>query len=82
MVLALLATGVGAAFGATVDLKTKMDDLETAFEVYLNFNVFAPIVYKYDQFFQRAYFPAIFLLIAFLTSGVSSVLSSLPLIIN
>lgn len=79
MILALVATGVGAAFGATVELKAKMDELENAFEVYLDTTAFAPIVSKFDDFFNRAYFPTIFLLMAFLTTGVSSILSSLAL---
>ncbi|XP_057777679.1 CASP-like protein 4D1 [Salvia miltiorrhiza] len=79
VILALVATGVGAAFGATVELKTKIDELEDAFEVYLDTTAFAPIVSKLDDFFNRAYFPTIFLLMAFLTIAVSSVLSSLAL---
>lgn len=77
--MALLATGVGAAFGATVDLKSNMDQLEDAFELSLDTTIFSPIVSKFDDFFNRAYIPTIFLLIAFLTSGVSSLLSSLAL---
>ncbi|XP_047965866.1 CASP-like protein 4D1 [Salvia hispanica] len=79
VILALVATGVGAAFGATVELKAKMDDLENAYELYLGITVFAPIVSKFDDFFNRAYIPTIFLLLAFLSTGLSSILSSLAL---
>lgn len=80
MVLALVATGVGAAFAATVELKAKIHQLEDALELYLDTTAFAPNVPKFDDFFNRAYFPNIFLLIALFTIGVSSVLSSLALI--
>lgn len=70
---------MGAAFGATLDLKTNMDELDDALVQYLSITTLSPIRSKLDDFFNRAYFPAIFLLIAFLTCGVSSVLSSLAL---
>ncbi|KAI3453218.1 hypothetical protein Pfo_009881 [Paulownia fortunei] len=82
VVLSLLATGVGAAFGATLDLKTNMDELEDALEEYLAITRFSLLRSKLDDFFNRAYIPAIFLLIAFLTCGVSSILSSLALMKN
>lgn len=77
VILCLLATAVGAAFGATLDLKSKADELEDALEDYVGFG--SPSLAKLDDFLTRAYIPTIFLLIAFLTCGVSSVLSSLAL---
>ncbi|XP_057777680.1 CASP-like protein 4D1 [Salvia miltiorrhiza] len=81
VVVALVATGVGAAFAATVELKTKIHELEDVLQVYLDTTatVFAPNVPKFDDFFNKAYFPNMFLLIALFTIGVSSLLSSLAL---
>ncbi|XP_073137978.1 CASP-like protein 4D1 [Henckelia pumila] len=78
VILCLLATGVGAAFGVTIDLKSEIDELEDAFEDHVGFG-FPSVRAKLDDFFNRAYIPTIFLLIALLTCGVSSVLSSLAL---
>ncbi|KAI3453216.1 hypothetical protein Pfo_009879 [Paulownia fortunei] len=60
----LLATGVGAAFGATLDMKKYTDDSES----------------KIQDFLTMAYIPAAFLLVGCLASGISSVHSSLALI--
>ncbi|KAA8529896.1 hypothetical protein F0562_034500 [Nyssa sinensis] len=65
----ILATGVGAAFGATVDLKRRLDSSGNHSEHKS----------KFDDFFNVAYISAGFLLIGFFSSGVSSVISSLSL---
>lgn len=75
----IVATGVGAAFAATVELKSKVHELEDALEVYLDTTSFASNVPKFDYFFNKAYLPNIFLLIALFTIGISSLLSSLAL---
>lgn len=79
IVLSLVATGVGAIFGVTVDLKSNMDEVEDAVEEVYLITTFFPLRSKLDDFFNRTYIPAIFLLIAFVTCGVSSILSSLAL---
>ncbi|XP_047965862.1 CASP-like protein 4D1 [Salvia hispanica] len=75
VVVILVATGVGAAFAATLKLKTKVHELEDT----LDTTSFASNVLKFDSFFNKAYFPNIFLLIALFTIGISSLLSSLAL---
>ena len=77
--MTIVATGVGAAFAATVELKTKVHEMEDILEVYLDNTSFASNVPKFDYFFNKAYFPNIFLLIALFTCGISSSLSSLAL---
>ncbi|KZV46415.1 hypothetical protein F511_23621 [Dorcoceras hygrometricum] len=77
VILCLLATGAGAGFGATLDLKSKIDELDDALEA-AGFGV-PSLRAKLDDFLNRAYIPAIFLMFAFLTCAVSSVLSSLAL---
>ncbi|KAL7110891.1 hypothetical protein ACP275_05G054400 [Erythranthe tilingii] len=79
VILSLIATGVGAIFGATLDLMNNIDKLEDAYEKYLEDTTLSPFRTKLDNFFSRAYIPAMFLLIAFITCGVSSVLSSFGL---
>ncbi|KAI3730461.1 hypothetical protein L1987_61631 [Smallanthus sonchifolius] len=76
--LSLLATGVGAAFGATFDLKRSLDQLDDSFESY-GIPYLSDYRSKLDNFFNMAYVSAGFLLIAFLTSVASSILSSLSL---
>ncbi|XP_059627742.1 CASP-like protein 4D1 [Cornus florida] len=78
VLLSLLATGVGAAFGATLDLKKRMDDLEDDFQDY-GVTDFSQFRSKADNFFNMANISTGFLLIAFLISGVSSILSSMAL---
>ncbi|XP_059650725.1 CASP-like protein 4D1 [Cornus florida] len=78
VLLSLLATGVGAAFGATLDLKKRMDDLEDDFQDY-GVTDFSQFRSKADNFFNMANISTGFLLIAFLSSGVSSILSSMAL---
>nr|XP_043619990.1 CASP-like protein 4D1 [Erigeron canadensis] len=78
LLLALLATGVGAAFGATYDLKKNLDDLDDLLEFYGD-PILSGARSKLDNFFNLAYVSAGFLLIAFLCSIVSSILSSLAL---
>lgn len=77
--LCFLATGVGAAFGATIDLKKKVDQLDDFYESNYGEIAFAGIRSKLDDFFNLAYVSAAFLLIAFLSSLASSILSSLAL---
>ncbi|KAL1568676.1 CASP-like protein 4D1 [Salvia divinorum] len=79
VVVIIVATGVGAAFAATVELKTNIHELEDALQVYLDTTSFASNVPKFDYFFNKAYFPNIFLLIGLITVGISSYLSSLAL---
>ncbi|XP_076907756.1 CASP-like protein 4D1 [Bidens hawaiensis] len=77
--LCFLATGVGAAFGATIDLKKKVDQLDDFYESTYGELAFAGIRSKLDDFFNLAFVSATFLLIAFLSSIASSILSSLAL---
>ncbi|KAL2512715.1 CASP-like protein 4D1 [Abeliophyllum distichum] len=79
VLLSLLASGVGAAFGATLDLKKNLDDLDDIFQQEYNDTALALIRVKLDEFFSKAYVSAGFLLIAFLTSIISSIISSLVL---
>jgi len=76
--LCLLATGVGAAFGATYDLKKNLDELDDFLES-IGDPLISELRSKLDNFFNMAYVSAGFLLIAFLTSLASSILSSLAL---
>ncbi|KAL7163232.1 hypothetical protein ACSBR2_039348 [Camellia fascicularis] len=78
VLLSLLATGVGAAFGATLDLKRNLDGLDESLEQY-GIGSFYQTRSKLDHFFNIAYVSTAFLLIAFLCSLVSSTLSSLSL---
>ncbi|RVW34605.1 CASP-like protein 4D1 [Vitis vinifera] len=78
----LLATGVGAAFGATFDLKKNLDDLERLvrrMNIYGSALLFSEIRSKLDDFFNLAYVSAGLLLLGFLCFGVSSIISSLAL---
>ena len=59
----LLATGTGAGFGVTVDLKDQ----------------YGAITSGYDKFFDKGYAVSSMLLIAVLFSAVSSIFSSLSL---
>ncbi|XP_022875693.1 CASP-like protein PIMP1 [Olea europaea var. sylvestris] len=79
ILLSLLATGVGAAFGATLDLKKNLDDLDDILQENYNNTALSLIRVKLDDFFNKAYVSAGFLLIAFLTSIISSIISSLDL---
>ncbi|XP_022876081.1 CASP-like protein 4D1 [Olea europaea var. sylvestris] len=79
ILLSLLATGVGAAFGATLDLKKNLDDLDDILQENYNKVALSLIRVKLDDFFSKAYVSAGFLLIALLTSVISSVISSLDL---
>ncbi|XP_022875697.1 CASP-like protein 4D1 [Olea europaea var. sylvestris] len=79
VLLSLLATGVGAAFGATLDLKKNLDDLDDILQENYDNTALSLIRVKLDDFFGKAYVSAGFLLFAFLTSVISSVLSSLEL---
>ncbi|KAI7995114.1 CASP-like protein 4D1 [Camellia lanceoleosa] len=67
----ILATGVGAGFGVTKDLKRIMDILNK-----LSGNDLGS---KLDYFFNKTYVSAGFLFIGFLTSGISSITSLLAL---
>ncbi|KAL8261150.1 hypothetical protein R6Q59_025199 [Mikania micrantha] len=78
LLLSFLATGVGAAFGATLDLKKNLDQLDDTFESY-GVTIFSVFRSKLDNFFNMAYVSAGFLLIAFLCSVASYILSSLAL---
>ncbi|KAF5939328.1 hypothetical protein HYC85_023587 [Camellia sinensis] len=78
VLLSPLATGVGAAFGATLDLKRNLDGLDESLEQY-GIGSFYQTRSKLDHFFNIAYVSTAFLLIAFLCSLVSSTLSSLSL---
>ncbi|KAL3835283.1 hypothetical protein ACJIZ3_010019 [Penstemon smallii] len=60
----VLATGVGAAFGATMDLKKVRWEVDNS---------------RLQDFFTMIYVSAAFLLVGCLTSGISSVHSSLAL---
>ncbi|KAI3734159.1 hypothetical protein L6452_13622 [Arctium lappa] len=76
--LSLLATGVGAAFGATFDLKKNLDELDDFLES-IRDPLISQLRSKLDNFFNMAYVSAGFLLIAFLSSIASSIISSLAL---
>ncbi|KAJ9553943.1 hypothetical protein OSB04_017988 [Centaurea solstitialis] len=76
--LSLLATGVGAAFGATYDLKKNLDELDDLLESRGD-PLISQFRSKLDNFFNMAYVSAGFLLIAFLSSIASSIISSLAL---
>ena len=78
--MALLATGVGAAFGATVDLKKNLDELDDALQQYYSSASLNQIRSTLDNFFNMASLSTGFLLIAFFGSIASSILSSLALI--
>ncbi|KAK1416281.1 hypothetical protein QVD17_32070 [Tagetes erecta] len=78
LLLSLLATGVGAAFGATLDLKKNLDQLDDFLES-IGQPLISRIRSKLDNFFNMAYVSAGFLLLAFLCSVASSILSSLAL---
>ncbi|KAI3516856.1 hypothetical protein L1887_15957 [Cichorium endivia] len=76
--LCVLATGVGAAFGATFDLKKNLDDLDDYLES-IGEPIISQLRTKLDNFFNMAYVSAGLLLIAFLFSIASSILSSFAL---
>ncbi|KAK1416314.1 hypothetical protein QVD17_32103 [Tagetes erecta] len=79
LLLSLLATGVGAAFGVTLDLKKNLDQLDDFLES-IGQQLISQTRSKLDNFFNLAYVSAGFLLIAFLCSVASSILSSLALL--
>ncbi|KAK1416313.1 hypothetical protein QVD17_32102 [Tagetes erecta] len=87
LLLSLLATGVGAAFGATLDLKKNIDNWDDLLElvgldeflVPYGLPPFSQIRSKVDNFYNMAYVSAGFLLIAFLCSVASSIISSFAL---
>lgn len=74
----VLATGVGAGFGATLDLKKVIDDLEKVLEQNGLFNRAEPLN-KLDRFFDLGSASTGLLLMAFLFMVAQSVLSSLAL---
>ncbi|CAL5427732.1 unnamed protein product [Camellia sinensis] len=67
VILSILATAVGAAFGVTTDLKTLSDG---------NKGISNDVRSKYDEFYSMAFVSAGFLFIGFITSGISSITSS------
>ncbi|XP_076911369.1 CASP-like protein 4D1 [Bidens hawaiensis] len=80
ILLCFLATGVGAAFGATVDLKKKLDWIDDLLLLINDgYSFLTPFRPKLDNFFNMVYVSASFLVIAFLSSVASSILSSLAL---
>ena len=83
VVLCLIGTGMGAAFGASVELKKTLDLWDDYCETHGNpFPVFSQSRPKLDNFFNMANLSASFLFFAFLASAVSSLLSSFSLISN
>ncbi|XP_051149288.1 CASP-like protein 4D1 [Andrographis paniculata] len=79
VVMGLLATGVGAAFGITVDLKKILNSSVDDLEQNLDITTLSLARVKLNDFFDRVYFPAVLLLVAFLACGASSIVSSLAL---
>ncbi|XP_028104175.1 CASP-like protein 4D1 [Camellia sinensis] len=67
VILSILATAVGAAFGVTTDLKTLSDG---------NKGISNDVRSKYDEFYSMAFVSAGFLFIGFISSGISSITSS------
>ncbi|KAF2305707.1 hypothetical protein GH714_007693 [Hevea brasiliensis] len=78
VVLSLLASGVGAGFGATYDLKKNLDNLDDILQK-LGYKTIADIRSELDDFFNLGYVSATLLLLGFLCFGVSSFISSLAL---
>ncbi|XP_057996445.1 CASP-like protein 4D1 [Hevea brasiliensis] len=78
VVLSLLASGVGAGFGATYDLKKNLDNLDDILQK-LGYKTIADIQSELDDFFNLGYVSATLLLLGFLYFGVSSFISSLAL---
>lgn len=72
--LLLLATSTGAAFGATLEIKKCADKLKT-----INGYDASDYRSKIGDFSSMAYLSAGLLLIAFVSSAVSSIISSLAL---
>lgn len=72
--LLLLATSTGAAFGATLEIKRSADNLET-----INRSDASDYRSKIGDFSTMAYLSAGILVIAFVSSAVSSIISSLAL---
>ncbi|XP_011028144.1 PREDICTED: CASP-like protein 4D1 [Populus euphratica] len=81
VILSLLATGVGAGFGATSDLKENLDQLDR-FTARIGYPVLSEIRPKGDNFFNTGFVSASLLLMGFLCSAVSSIISSLALSIK
>lgn len=78
VILSLLASGVGAGFGATYDLKKNLDDLDDILQRQ-GYTIIANIRSELDDFFNMGYVSATLLLLGFLFFGVSSFISSLAL---
>ncbi|KAK1390152.1 hypothetical protein POM88_018330 [Heracleum sosnowskyi] len=72
--LLLLATSTGASFGATLEIKRAADDLKT-----IGGHDASDYKSKIGDFSSMAYLSAGLLLIAFVSSAVSSIISSLAL---
>lgn len=70
VILSLLATGVGAGFGATSDLKENLDQLDR-FTARIGYPVLSEIRPKGDNFFNTGFVSASLLLMGFLCSAVS-----------
>ncbi|KAJ6988310.1 CASP-like protein 4D1 [Populus alba x Populus x berolinensis] len=69
VILSLLATGVGAGFGATSDLKENLDQLDR-FTARIGYPVLSAIRPKGDNFFNTGLVSASLLLMGFLCSAV------------
>ncbi|KDP38184.1 hypothetical protein JCGZ_04827 [Jatropha curcas] len=78
VILCFLASGVGAGFGATYDLKENLDQLDDIFKK-LGSNLLSEFRTQMDDFFTMGYVSATLLLLGFLCFGVSSLLSFLTL---
>ena len=75
VIVSLLATGVGAGFGATSDLKENLDQLDR-FTARIGYPVLSEIRPKGDNFFNTVFVSASLLLMGFLCSAVSSIIPS------
>ncbi|XP_059658331.1 CASP-like protein 4D1 [Cornus florida] len=71
----LLAVGVGAVFGATSDLKKALNNSRN-FEFFDINSDLSDYYSKFDDLYNMAYISAGFLLIGFLSSALSSIISS------
>lgn len=69
VILSLLATGVGAGFGATSDLEENLDQLDR-FTARIGYPVLSEIRPKGDNFFNTGFVSASLLLMGFLCSAV------------
>ncbi|CAK7326871.1 unnamed protein product [Dovyalis caffra] len=78
VILSLLATGVGAGLGATNDLKENLDQLDV-FTTRIGYPILSEIRSKGDNFFNMGFVSASLLLMGFLCTVVSSIISSLAL---